>query len=158
MKSLVKIDEDMIKQLNSKMFKIALLTTILGSSLILTSILLSVGFELIKFNTLIVAMLTIPTGLGALMLFSYSKAKSIARKNVREIEVEFFKDLFESRVINNGEVIATQKVKYSEIVKVKETKEYLFVYSSAHTFVPVDKKAFTSEQLAEIRLMISKSK
>ena len=158
MKSLVKIDEDMIKSINSKMFKVGLLLTIFGSVIILLNIVLSIGFELIKFNIWVVALFVIPTGLGCLMLHTYFKAKTIARKNVREIESEFFDDHFESRVINNGEIIATQKISYNGVVKVKEDAKYLFIYSSPHTFVPVGKNNFTTEQLSQIKLLINQDK
>lgn len=157
MKSSVKIDEKMMKQLNSRMYKIGLFTTIFSASIMFTYIVVGIGFELIKFNTIIMLCLIFPLAIGALLIYAYFKAISIAKNNNREIEVEFFDDYMESRCLNGEEVIATQKIKYNEIVKVKETDEYLFIYPTMHTFVPIDKKIFSNQELVEIKLLIYKN-
>ena len=108
-------------------------------------------------NAFILSLMALVLAGGILMIWCYFKIKRDTLKENRTNEVEFFEEYLESRVIKNEQVVATQKVNYNEIVKIKETEDYIFIYPTINTAFVVDKKQFTSQELVEIKLLIYKN-
>ena len=156
MKSSVKVDEKVIKQLNSNILKKGLIWTILSSSIILIYITVTVFLNK-NTNALILSLMAFVSAVGILLLWCYFKTKRDTLKENRTNEVEFFEEYLESRVIKNEQVVATQKVNYNEIVKIKETEDYIFIYPTINNAFVVEKKQFTSQELVEIKLLIYKN-
>ena len=156
MKSSVKVDEKVIKQLNSNILKKGLIWTILSFSIILTYIIVTVFLNK-NTNALILSLLAFVLAIGILLIWCYFKIKRDTLKENRTNEVEFFEEYLESRVIKNEQVVATQKVNYNEIVKIKETEDYIFIYPIINNAFVVDKKQFSSQELVEIKLLIYKN-
>ena len=156
MKSSVKVDEKVIKQLNSNILKKGLIWTILSFSIILIYIIVSVFLNK-NTNVLILSLMAFVSAVGILLIWCYFKIKRDTLKENRTNEVEFFEEYLESRVIKNEQVVATQKVNYNEIVKIKETEDYIFIYSTINNAFVVEKKQFTSQELVEIKLLIYKN-
>ena len=156
MKSSVKVDEKVIKQLNSNILKKGLIWTILSSSILLIYIIVTVFLNK-NINVLILSLMAFVSAGGILMIWCYFKIKRNTLKENRTNEVEFFEEYLESRVIKNEQVVATQKVNYNEIVKIKETEDYIFIYPTINNAFVVEKKQFTSQELVEIKLLIYKN-
>ena len=139
MKSSVKVDEKVIKQLNSNILKKGLIWTILSFSIILIYIIVTVFLNK-NTNVLILSLMAFVSGVGILLIWCYFKIKRDTLKENRTNEVEFFEEYLESRIIKNEQVVATQKVNYNEIVKIKETEDYIFIYPT------INKATFTQLQ------------
>ena len=156
MKSSVKVDEKVMKQLNSNILKNGLIWTISTASIILTYITVAVFLNK-NTNAFILSLMALVLAVGILLLWCYFKIKRDTLKENRTNEVEFFEDYLESRVIKNEQVVATQKVNYNEIIKIKETEDYIFIYPVINNAFVVEKKQFTSQELVEIKLLIYKN-
>ena len=156
MKSSVKVDEKVMKQLNSNILKNGLIWTISTASIILTYIMVTVFLNK-NTNAFILSLMALVLAFGLLLIWCYFKTKRDTLKENRTNEVEFFEEYLESRVIKNEQVVATQKVNYNEIVKIKETEDYIFIYPAINNAFVVDKKQFSSQELVEIKLLIYKN-
>ena len=156
MKSSVKIDEKVIKQLNSNILKNGLIWTISTVSIILTYIMVAVFLNKNP-NVLILSLMAFVSAGGILLIWCYFKIKRDTLKENRTNEVEFFEEYLESRVIKNEQVVATQKANYNEIIRVKETEDYIFIYQTINIAFVVDKKQFSNQELVEIKLLIYKN-
>lgn len=156
MKSSVKVDEKVMKQLNSNILKNGLIWTISIASIILTYIMVAVFLNK-NTNAFILSLMALVLAGGILMIWCYFKIKRDTLKENRTNEVEFFEEYLESRVIKNEQVIATQKVNYNEIVKIKETEDYIFIYPTINNAFVVEKKQFSNQELVEIKLLIYKN-
>ena len=156
MKSSVKVDEKVMKQLNSNILKNGLIWTISSASITLIYIVVTVFLNK-NTNALILSLMACFLAVGILLLWCYFKIKRDTLKENRTNEVEFFEEYLESRVIKNEQVVATQKVNYNEIIKIKETEDYIFIYPVINNAFVVDKKQFTSQELVEIKLLIYKN-
>ena len=156
MKSSVKVDEKVMKQLNSNILKNGLIWTISTASIILTYITVAVFLNK-NTNALILSLMALVLAFGLLLIWCYFKIKRDTLKENRTNEVEFFEEYLESRVIKNEQVVATQKVNYNEIIKIKETEDYIFIYPVINNAFVVEKKQFTSQELVEIKLLIYKN-
>lgn len=156
MKSSVKVDEKVIKQLNSNILKKGLIWTILSSAIILIYIIVTVFLNK-NINALILSLMAFVSAVGILLIWCYFKIKRDTIKENRTNEVEFFEEYLESSVIKNEQVIATQKVNYNEIIKIKETEDYIFIYQTINTVFVVEKKQFSNQELVEIKLLIYKN-
>lgn len=156
MKSSVKVDEKVMKQLNSNILKNGLIWTISIASIILTYIMVAVFLNK-NTNAFILSLMALVLAGGILMIWCYFKIKRDTLKENRTNEVEFFEEYLESRVIKNEQLIATQKVNYNEIVKIKETEDYIFIYPTINNAFVVEKKQFSNQELVEIKLLIYKN-
>lgn len=156
MKSSVKVDEKVMKQLNSNILKNGLIWTISIASIILTYIMVAVFLNK-NTNAFILSLMALVLAGGILMIWCYFKIKRDTLKENRTNEVEFFEEYLESRVIKNEQVTATQKVNYNEIVKIKETEDYIFIYPTMNNAFVVEKKQFSNQELVEIKLLIYKN-
>ena len=156
MKSSVKVDEKVIKQLNSNILKNGLIWTISTVSIILTYIMVAVFLNK-NTNALILSLMALVLAVGILLLWCYFKIKRDTLKENRTNEVEFFEEYLESHIIKNEQVVATQKINYNEIVKIKETEDYIFIYPTINNAFVVEKKQFSNQELVEIKLLIYKN-
>lgn len=156
MKSTVKVDEKVMKEFNSSMLKKGLIWTISSASITLIYIIVTVFLNK-NINALILSLMACFLAVGILLLWCYFKIKRDTLKENRTNEVEFFEEYLESHVIKNEQVVATQKVNYNEIIKIKETEDYIFIYPVINNAFVVDKKQFSSQELVEIKLLIYKN-
>ena len=95
---------------------------------------------------------------GLTMFITVNKVnkKSTSRNLIDEIE--FNEEYFEEKIMKNNEVIATNKRYYKDLIKIKETENYIFLYSSRASATPVYKKAFSPEELTLIKVWANASK
>lgn len=88
--------------------------------------------------------------LGVFYILLCKNAAKAALKLNRVEELEFFGDYFIEREYTDGEHTATNKVYYKWLVKIRETKNFLFLYNTRVTAAAVDKNSLPPEELNTI--------
>jgi len=84
------------------------------------------------------------------------------RKNCVENKIinsyEFDQEYFYVSTTKNGDNLGNMKIYYKDIIKVKETENYLFLYINRINAYPIDKATTSKEDLILIKGLIEKSK
>ena len=86
-------------------------------------------------------------GFGLVFLISVRKTNKQANVDDFINTYEFEEDYFTVDSVKNGEQIATIKTYYNEVFKVKDTKQYIFIFPTQYTSYPVIKETFTQEEI-----------
>lgn len=148
MKNSTKFTKQTQEELNKSLEIGSTLSMVIGSVGLIIYIILSValpeGTQWLDFILYISAILF---GFGIVFLISVNKTNKNFRDEKTENEYEFFENYFTIDSTKNGEKVATVKVYYNEVFRLKQTKNYLFVFQNQYTSYPVDKKAFSQEEL-----------
>lgn len=146
------IDEKMQKEYLAKSNKLTLAMIIVGAVATLVFLILYCisdsypvfedGFTL-PFLILFACLLGAAIGLKILFNKAVKQVKGCGKIN----EYEFFSDYFMLTQMTNGEAVATAKFYNSQITKVKDSKNYFFVYITAAQIFPVSKEGLTESEL-----------
>ena len=145
------IDENMQKEYSVKAKIIGLVMLIGGSVGVGVCFVL---FILSEFFTFLDDSVTIPFLIvfsvlfagGLIITISLVKALQQVRNANKMNEYEFFSDYFTVTQFNNGEAVITAKYYNGQIMKVKESKNYYFIWINAAQVLPVSKAEIGSEE------------
>lgn len=144
------INKDTIKDLNHIIYVVGLILTIIGAIGSLLYLILTIAFPKIQeLEILIVFVIPLVFGVTYLIV-----VKNTIKKNKdlnTQLELELGTDSFIATEIKNGETIASVKVFYKDIVKVKETKINYYLYPNYVSAYPVKKDALTEEELEVLK-------
>lgn len=66
-------------------------------------------------------------------------------------EYEFFKSYFIATETVNGEAVGTVKIYAGQIIKVRESKNYVFLYLNAAAVYPVDKNGLNEAEITAVK-------
>lgn len=145
-----KFTVEMQKQLDKNKKILGIILTIIGSLGLL--IYISSAFwenEPTWIDWLLV--FAVPFALGIIFLVAIQKnLKSVSKLDITNV-YEFNMDFMTISTIKYGENIGSVKLWYKEFLKVKETKDYLFIYNSPVSAFPVDKKNLKEADLIILR-------
>lgn len=134
-----KIDGKMQKELIMGQFVFAWIMLGLGIAGLVVYIGVYVGFDL-KENYPLLISCSIVFAVGLVFVVSYNKivknAEVINKTNIYTISQEFMQIETEY----HGEIQESTKLYYSDIFKIKETKNYIFVYPDSTKAFPIEKK------------------
>lgn len=134
-----KIDGKMQKELLRGLIIFAWITFSLGLAGLVTYIVVFVGLDL-KDNYPILISCSIVFAVGLMYVVTCGKlvknAQAANKTNIYTISEEYMQ--IESEY--HGEIQETAKLFYSDIVKIKETKNYIFVYPDTTRAYPIEKK------------------
>ena len=86
-----------------------------------------------------------------MFLFYIRKTNKTASVNEFENTYEFFEEYFTLESTKKEETVASLKVYYADVLKISETKRFLFIYPNAATAYPVEKKSFSEEEYALLK-------
>lgn len=105
-------------------------------------------------------LLVLIVGLGSLtigisLLVGQSRTYKELEKNCKVEEMEFFQTHFTDNEFVNGENVATVKIYYGWIIRVRETANYIFMYNTRVTAYAIDKRTVSFDELAIIRGLLS---
>lgn len=96
----------------------------------------------------------VPFGVGlVLYLVLNANIKQLAQKNYVN-RFEFNDETLDIATMQNDEVIATYKLHYNEIVKVKETEKYYFVYIAKFSAYIISKENLTEDEKNKINKLL----
>lgn len=138
----VKFNEQMQKELTFRSYVFSVLFTVVGAIGTLFYIVIGTIFE--DINSWFEALLFFPgiMAIGIILLVFYNKAMKKIKSTDTQNNYEFFEDHFIISTIRNGENIGSAKIYYLEITKVKETKNYLFLFKGNAFAYPIEKQGF----------------
>ncbi|MGN0824069.1 MAG: YcxB family protein [Candidatus Coproplasma sp.] len=149
-------NENMYKELNRTNIILAILYTVFGGIMLIAGLLLYILTPENDLLLLWVALGTILLILGITIIISAKNINKLNGVNSKAEENEFFQGYFISREYVNGEHLATAKIYYNRIVKVRETKNYIFIYNTRVTAVSVDKRNLTEQEINSIRSLLAR--
>lgn len=144
------------KELNNKALLIGIIYLVLGALLaVVYAVLVAVNaIESSELHILLFGAVLL-LALGIIILFSTRAVAVSSEHLLKEIEAEFFQGFLISREYVCGELTAVSKVYYGRIVKTRESRNYLFIYSTAVTAIVVAKSDVTESELNVIRGLLA---
>lgn len=145
---------EMNKELNKTTIIFGIAYAVLGGIMLLTSTLIYVIKPLPELPFLWLILGTVLLIFGLTIVGSAKNINKLNGVNKKVEEAEFFSDYLINREYENGEHLVTAKVYYSRLVRVKETKNYIFLYNTRVTAVAVDKNKLTEQELNGIRSLL----
>ncbi len=150
------ITAEVQKELNSKSLVIGVIYVVLGAVfaavyavLVAVNAIESSELHILLFGAVLLL------ALGIIILFSNRAVAASSEHLLKEIEAEFFQGYLISREYVCGELTAVSKVYYGRIVKTRESRNYLFIYSTAVTAIVVAKSDVTESELNIVRGLIT---
>lgn len=149
------MNAQMQKELNSKQFIFALVLMIIGGAGVLVALILDIIATIQDkpdkeiFIVLIVFAVFLGAGIGLFILVR--KTNKAVMAQIKTNAYEFFPSYFTVTEICNGEEVAHAKIYNSQIVKSRESKNFLFFYASASAAYPVDKRNLMAEEISELK-------
>lgn len=142
----VKLDLNMQKALNRKRFITYVVMLVVGSVGLFAYLAISVALESgPKWLDYILWTSAVFFGFGLVFLLVLNKTNKKVEESQRVNNYVFFKDFMLITTYCKGEAISSLKQYYHEIVKVKETKDYIFLYLSSNLAYPLLKKDLKEE-------------
>ena len=154
MKHKIEINENMQKELDKKIKLLGIVFFIVGLIGIIMYITIGTIMEteitILEYLLYVFAFCLV---YGILIIFLTNKNLKNAKNLKAENEYEFLEDSFTVSTIKNNEVIATEKVYYKDIFKLKETENYLFVYKNRLSAFPIKKQ--NNEYYEDIKKLIT---
>ncbi|MDE6868817.1 MAG: hypothetical protein K2J83_06740 [Clostridia bacterium] len=149
-------DEQMQKELSGNLKTYSLIMLIIGPigfCAFLTLYLVSVFIPIIDDFTAVMFLILfgIDTCLGIVLKVQFNRALQIVRTSPKVFEYEFFADYFTLNEISNGETVTTAKFYNSQITRVKNGKNYYFLYISQMQVFPVGKAELTENELQVLK-------
>ena len=151
LKCKVKIDENLQKELNQKLkniLTIALIISIIG---LITYIAISLFIEE-KWLDVLLWVFSIVFGYSLVMIVTINKTNKKSVANNLSSEIELYEEFMNIISFKNNEQFATTKVFYKDIIKIKETQNYLFLYPNKAQAFAIPKSEFSSEEFSLIKV------
>lgn len=142
---------EMQKQLNSTKLKAAIAITAIGGVGIFVYLLTAFFPNITDAMVDWMLVFTIPLVLGLIMLFSIGKTNGAIKKVNIINEYEFNEDHIIISTIRSNEKVGTVKFYYKDFVKVKETKDYIYLYQNRMSAFPIDKNGLAETDLIILR-------
>ncbi len=164
----VRIDKELIKRTGRALRIVCLIALIVGSVGLAAWIISSTAIEVFQeeglysgdselahrlLNTLLwgSAVLFVCGLVFTLSMRANAKKSLIAS---RENVYRFYEYHFTVTDLREGENLGTVKTYYSDLAKVRETKEFFFLYPNRVTYFPVDKKKLTEGEIAALKRVL----
>lgn len=153
----VKIDENLQKEINQKMWVTSLILTIVGSIGLCVYIILGTFFENI-FLELFLWCVAFMFGFGLVFLITINKTnKKASGLNITD-EFEINEEFVNLTTMKNNGVISTAKIYYKDIIKIRETENYLVLYLNKASALTIPKKSFSEEDYSTVKLWVYSAK
>lgn len=152
-----KLDEKVQKELNKNIWLTAIICAIVGAAVLCVYI-ISVVFHFAKYFVDFLPIGMFLLVFGGLMLFIVYRTNSISVKRNLFEELEINEDHLVEKISKNNEVVATNKFYFKDFTKIKETKNFLFLYMNVSGAVPISKNAFSNEDFAKIKALINNAR
>lgn len=154
-KCAVEIDEKLQKEANEKVWLISLTSTIIGAVGIILYIILSIFFKSI-WLILLLCVMAFAFGFGVIYMLVINRInkKSVSKESIDELEI--YEEYVNLNTIKNGEIIVTLKTYYKDLFRIRETKNFLFLYINRSSALAVPKQSFTEEEYSTIKGWASK--
>lgn len=145
------------KELSAKLFYFSLAALIIGIAGTLAYIVLGTIFEDAGWVEILLVF-CVPLAIGLVFLLSRRSLIKQSLKNIGSTNIyEFFSDCLIMRETRGGMEIAVVRVNYGDIVKVKETANYIFFfYRIKSTAYPIDKSTLTAAEINTVKKLFGR--
>lgn len=155
------MDEKLFSELNANLLKLSVLYIILGALITALGVLV-LGVSVYEeedatYGTVVLVLGVVLIFLAVFLRLYYKNFNRTAIKMNRVEDAEFFGDYLIEREYTEGEHTSTNKVYYKWLVKIRETKNYLFLYNSRVTAIAVEKNSIPPNELETIRSLLGKA-
>ena len=152
-----RLDENVQKEFMAKTFIVSLVCLILGSVGIVAYLTWDILSEFIAIKApsfVLLVVFACAFAFGLVFVISRNKVVKKARTENKKEVYEFFNNYVVANDYLNGEQVATVKIYYNQIIKRKETKNYIFFFVQATAACPVSKAGLTEGELNAIRALL----
>ena len=150
MKYKCEINEELQKEANKNSKRNAIIMLIIGAVGLVAYVIVSTFIEhyLLEILSWVSAFLLV-FGIFLLVLIKNTNKKMVEKKMVDEYEL--FEEYLTVDSYQNGEKIVSLKAYYKDLIKIRETENYIFLYPNKQSAYPVPKKQLTDEELVTVR-------
>jgi len=154
MKYSVKVDRELQEEVNKTLKRNCLIMVIIGAIGLVAYIAISMFIEhfLLEIFLWIFAGLL---GVGVCLLIVINKTNKKAADNNFIGEYELFEEYLIVNTFKNDEQVSTIKLYYKDVIKIKETENYIFLYPNKQIAYPIAKKKLLPEELSMVKLWIN---
>lgn len=132
------LDERMQKELLKTPIICCWIIIIFGGISLILTIVTAIGAKKVDGIFLLATAIFLITGI--ILLISFNKTIQSFQKTNRENVYTFYDDYLEVKTMYQDEVSGFSKLYYSDIFKVKETKNFIFIYLNQQQAFPVLKE------------------
>ena len=160
-KTSVKQDERMYGELNKNLYNVGIVSLVVGAIAFVCGVLV-LGITISEQTEVSDALVILVLGvvlifLGIFYMLLCKNAAKNALKMNRVEELEFFDGYLIEKEYTDGEHTSTNKVYYKWLVRIRETKNFLFLYNTRVTAAAVDKNSIPLEELNTIRSLLGRA-
>lgn len=152
-----RLDENAQKEFMRTLFIVSLICLVIGSIGIVGYIVWNVTSAILEtYEPDIVILIAVAVffAFGLIFVLTYNKVVKKARTEDKKEEYEFFSNYLIANDYLNGEQVATVKIYYKNIIKRRETKNYLFFFVQTNAACALSKAALTKEELNTVRSLL----
>ena len=158
MKCSIEINEKVQVELNSTIKRNSIISLVIGCIAIALYVILSVFIEDSFWLTYMLWIGAILFAFGLIYLLTVNKLKKQVAKDNSICNYEFEEEYMNVETIKNGEAISNVKFYYKDIVKVKETESYWFLYPNKTAAYPIEKTKLTPEELSTLKMWVQSAR
>ncbi len=144
------------RKLTKKLFIASIICLAIGTAGLAAYLIIAVGvYSLTGFESEyldIMLVFAVPFGFGLIFVLSLKKRyKDAVRAGERVFTYEFFLKELIIREFCDGKQLAMSRADYTQIVKVVEKPEYIFIYFIKTALCPIEKSTMTEAELNAVR-------
>ncbi len=157
MKYSIEINESLQKELNKSLkrnCKLAMIIGIIGLAFYIAITMFVEHFILEVLSWVFIALAG--GGIGLLIVIKTTNKKASERKLIGHYEL--FEDHMFVVTEKEGIQISSIKLFYKDVVKIKETENFIFLYADKQTAFPIQKNKLSPEDLSTAKLWINSHK
>lgn len=152
------INADMQREYLRKLYIVSLVSLISGSiglAAYIVWVVLVTGTEAREPSILMLILFAVLFGFGLVFLLACKKTvKNTGKSGIKLESCEFFNNYIIAEDYLGGEKVATVKIYYSQIVKRRETKNFLFISLQPSAAIPVSKAGLSEGELNALRKLV----
>lgn len=151
----MKIRTKITKQTQNELTKTAQITylimTIIGAIGLFAYIVLG---TITNANVEFMLAFSVPFAFGLVFYITIKKQIKNIPSSINVNVYDIFEDHLTIKSITNGEEVGNNKVYYKDIIKRKETKNYIFLYPNKVNAFPIAKEELSDAELTELRAIL----
>lgn len=152
------INADMQREYLRKLYIISLVSLIsgcIGLAAYIVWVVLVTGTEAREPSIMMLILFAVLFGFGLVFLLACKKTvKNTGKSGIKLESCEFFNNYIIAEDYLGGEKVATVKIYYRQIVKRRETKNFLFIFLRPGAAIPVSKAGLSEGELNALRKLV----
>lgn len=153
----VKLDSNVQKEMNKNLWVTSLISFVLSFLGVISYLVVDYLYSASWVNIyLCVVFIAFVLGFAFFLVVNNMNRKTLNDNFV--LDVEIYESYFVSTTRDKDQVLASINLKYDNVVKIKETKKFLFLYLSRTMAVPICKNQFSKEEISMIKVWVNAPK